>query len=143
MQLVLDTNVWIDWLVFDDPAIAPLKEAHRKAVVQIVMDQACLAELREVLGYPEFRLTEAQRQAALAEVDRCCSRNEPAQGIVSSTLPRCDDPDDQKFLELARDARTDSLITRDKALLRLGKKKLMAAGFRVGTPQQWMDAASA
>jgi len=20
MQLVLDTNVWIDWLVFDDPA---------------------------------------------------------------------------------------------------------------------------
>ena len=24
LRLVLDTNVWLDWLVFDDPAVAPL-----------------------------------------------------------------------------------------------------------------------
>ena len=142
MRVVLDTNVWIDWLVFDDPAIAPLREAQRKAAVQIVMDQACLAELRKVLSYPEFRLTEAQKQAALIEVDHCCSRNEPVQSIICPTLPRCDDPDDQKFLELARNARADWLLTKDKALLRLGKKRLLAAGFKVGTPQQWMDAAA-
>lgn len=142
MQLVLDTNVWIDWLVFNDPSVGPLREAHRKAAIQIVIDQACLAELREVLGYPEFRLTEAQRQAALAQVDHCSSRNEPAMDILCTTLPRCADADDQKFLELARDARADWLITRDKALLRLGKKRLLAAGFRVGTPQQWMEAVS-
>ena len=29
MRLVLDTNVWIDWLVFDDPSIAPLKAAQQ------------------------------------------------------------------------------------------------------------------
>ena len=29
LRLVLDTNVWLDWLVFDDPGIAPLKLAVR------------------------------------------------------------------------------------------------------------------
>ena len=28
MRLVLDTNVWLDWLIFDDPAIAPLRTAR-------------------------------------------------------------------------------------------------------------------
>ena len=27
LRVVLDTNVWLDWLVFDDPTIAPIKAA--------------------------------------------------------------------------------------------------------------------
>jgi len=27
VRLVLDTNVWLDWLVFDDPSIATVKAA--------------------------------------------------------------------------------------------------------------------
>ena len=26
-RLVLDTSVWLDWLVFEDPGVAPLREA--------------------------------------------------------------------------------------------------------------------
>ena len=140
MRLVLDTNVWIDWLVFDDPAIAPLKAAHQDGRIQIVINEACLQELNAVLAYPEFKLDDAQKQNHLAEVDRCTIRHDDQRPVRPTALPRCDDPDDQKFLELACDAQADWLITRDKALLRVRRKKLEAAGFRIGTPKQWAGA---
>ncbi|MEO8165476.1 MAG: putative toxin-antitoxin system toxin component, PIN family [Betaproteobacteria bacterium] len=142
MRLVLDTNVWIDWLVYDDPAVAPLKAAHHEGRASIVIDEACLRELQAVLAYPEFRLDAAQKTVHLAEVARCTIRHEHRRLAFAITLPRCSDPDDQKFLELAYDAGADWLFTKDKALLRLGKKQLLASGFRVGTPQQWMNAAT-
>lgn len=137
MQLVLDTNVWVDWLVFDDPSIAPLKAAYRDGCVRIVVNEACLQELNAVLAYPEFGLDETQRTALLAEVDRCTIQHDRRRLQHRATLPHCSDPDDQKFLELSRDAQADWLITRDNALLRIRRKKLEAAGFRIGTPMQW------
>ena len=139
MQLVLDTNVWIDWLLFNDPSVAPLKEAHRDGRVRIVVDEACLDELNSVLAYPEFGLDDAQRQIHLAAVDRCVVRPDIRRVARPTPLPLCSDPDDQKFLALARDASADWLITRDKALLRLSRR-VKAAGFRVGSPAQWSAA---
>jgi putative PIN family toxin of toxin-antitoxin system len=137
MRLVLDTNVWIDWLVFDDPSIAPIKAAQQDGRIHIVVDEACLEELNEVLAYPEFGLDDAQKTNHLAEVARCTIMHDVRQSKRAFLLPRCSDPDDQIFLELARDAQADWLITRDKALLRIRRKKLDAAGFRIGTPIQW------
>lgn len=137
MQLVLDTNVWIDWLVFDDPSVAPLKAAHRDGQIRIVVDKACLGELNAVLSYPEFRLDELRKKNYLAEVGRSTIMHVETMVAHASTLPRCSDPDDQKFLMLAQDARADWLLTRDKALLRIRPKKLAAAGFQIGTPTQW------
>jgi predicted nucleic acid-binding protein len=57
----------------------------------------------------------------------------------SPALPRCSDPDDQKFLALAQDAAADWLLTRDKAILRL-KRRLNAVGIRVGSPVDWLAA---
>ena len=37
-------------------------------------------------------------------------------------LPRCVDPDDQKFLELALAARADVLLTKDHKLLELARR---------------------
>jgi uncharacterized protein len=136
MQLVLDTNVWIDWLVFDDPAIAPLKAAHQHARIRIVVNEPCLEELKLVLAYPEFRLDDAQKMSHLAEVDRCTIRHDDRRPTRPTALPHCSDPDDRKFLTLAVDAAADWLLTRDKALLKLNRR-LKAAGFRVGSPLEW------
>ena len=57
----------------------------------------------------------------------------PKRAIV---LPRCSDPDDQKFLTLALDAAADWLLTRDKVLLNLNRR-LKTAGFRVVSPSDW------
>jgi putative PIN family toxin of toxin-antitoxin system len=139
MQLVLDTNVWIDWLVFNDPSVAPLKEAHRAGRVEIVADVACLDELNSVLAYPEFGLDDAQRKGHLAEVRRCVVKLDDRGPARPATLPRCSDPDDQKFLVLAFDASADWLLTRDNALLKLSRR-VKAAGFCVGSPAQWSAA---
>ena len=137
MRLVLDTNVWLDWLVFGDSAVMPLKSACGDGLVRIAISAACLEELGRVLAYPEFELDAATRDALFTQVCNCTYRVET---ILLSPLPRCADPDDQKFLELARDAQADWLITKDKALLGLAKKRVDGAGFRIGTPEHWTAA---
>ena len=135
MRLVLDTNIWLDWLVFHDPAVEPLRTSSRKGLVQIPINAACLAELGRVFVYPQFELDAGQRNRLFTEVRNSTYR---VDKVLLSPIPRCADPDDQKFLELARDAQADWLITKDKALLRLARKRWGAAEFRIGTPDQWI-----
>ena len=135
MRLVLDTNIWLDWLVFNDPAVIPLKSARSDGLIRIAINSAGLEELGRVLAYPEFKLDAATRSALFTQVRNCTYR---ADTVLISPLPRCADPNDQKFLELARDAQADWLITKDKALLRLAKKQFSAVAFRIGTPEQWL-----
>ena len=134
MRIVLDTNIWLDWLVFNDPAVMPLKAACSDGAVRIAINAACLEELGRVLAYPEFELDAPTRTALFSQVRNCTYRVDTR---LLSPLPRCADPDDQKFLELARDARADWLITKDKAVLSLARKRWEVVGFRIGTPEHW------
>ena len=129
-RLVLDTNVWLDWLVFDEPAIAPLRAAHDARRVEIVMDVACEAELVRVLAYDLGRHSiDAQAQAVC--LARCRGIVKGVQSGVAQGLPQCRDPDDQKFLALAYAARADFLVTKDQALLELAHR---VAQFRIVAP---------
>ena len=38
MRLVLDTNVWLDWLVFDDPSVATITAAIAAKRAQVFID---------------------------------------------------------------------------------------------------------
>ncbi len=120
LRLVLDTQVWLDWLVFDDPSTAPMRALLAAERAEVLIDEACEAELARVLGYKLGRRTldEAAQAACLAQ---CRSIAKRVQTIPSErgALPRCSDPDDQKLLELALAARADCLVTRDQALLAL------------------------
>ncbi len=68
--MVPDTQVWIDWLVFDDPSTLALRAAAERG--EIVIDAACQAELARVLAYPLGRrsLDEAARADLLVTPDR-------------------------------------------------------------------------
>jgi len=127
LRIVLDTNVWLDWLVFDDPVVAPLRAACLAASIEVVIDAQCEAELERVLGYRFYRevLAPEKQAACLAECRRIARRVDARAGDAPArALPRCSDPDDQKFLELARDARADALVTKDEALLELADRGL-------------------
>ena len=139
-RLVLDTNVWLDWLVFGDPAAAPIRAAAAAGRAAIFIDDACAAELARVLAYPLGRrtLAAAAQVAALAECRRFAQPIErPDRSDEEVTaLPRCRDPDDQKFLEAAAAARADMLITKDDALLELDRRRTKPP-FRILTPQDF------
>ena len=62
-----------------------------------------------------------------------------APSLGAAACLRCSDPDDQKFIDLAIGERVDTLVTRDKALLRLARKAADRYGVRVCTPQAWVD----
>ena len=146
LRLVLDTNVWLDWLVFDDADVAPIKAAVARGQADIFIDAACEQELVRVLAYPlRKRILDANARAAhLAECRRIARIPEPREreGALPH-LPICRDPDDQKFLELARDCHADFLVTRDRELLRLARRKLRPAPFRIVTPAEFDAALSA
>ena len=132
LRLVLDTNVVLDLLHFYDSSVEPIRQALQDGRAACFTDAACTEELARVLGYPQFKIgpDEARRilagYAALAQrCDRAATDNLPP-------LPLCRDPDDQKFLELARAARADLLVTKDKALLALARK--VRPGFRIVKP---------
>lgn len=136
VRIVLDTHVWLDWLVFADPRVTPIKTAVAAGALQVVIDERCEAELARVLGYPRHKTTlDAVAQAAcLAECRRAATR--VTVNEIPQRLPRCRDPDDQKFLELAAACGAQVLVTRDQALLELVRRKSAPLPFRILTPEQ-------
>jgi putative PIN family toxin of toxin-antitoxin system len=121
-RLVLDTNVVLDLLHWQDPVALPILEALRSERAECLADTATLGELQRVLAYPGFALAPAAREAIYMAYDRLARRVETG---APQPLPRCRDTDDQKFLELAARSGAELLVSKDKALLRLrGRTRL-------------------
>lgn len=133
-RVVFDTNVLVSLFVFVDSRFAPLRSKLESGAWLALTNDACFGEFRRVLAYPMFKLDAAAQCAALAAYDVCVTRHmaSAVTGIVA--LPRCRDRDDQKFLELARDAGADWLVTADKDLLRLARRDKLRGLFRILSP---------
>jgi putative PIN family toxin of toxin-antitoxin system len=136
-RLVIDTNVLLDLFVFHDPRWNGLLDALRSGAIQGVTREDCRQEWLHVLHYPHLPLNEATRQDAVAQFDNLIEIIDAT--VNASPLPRCSDRDDQKFLELARDAQAAILVTKDKALLKLARRTAKAGMFRILTPQAWLQ----
>ena len=75
-RIVLDTNIWLDWLVFKDSSVLYLRKAVSDGRAEVVIDAACEAELERVLAYDlgKHRLENAAQVAAMAECRRIARR---------------------------------------------------------------------
>lgn len=134
LRLVLDTNVVLDLLHWNDPAARPLAAALDARNACALTDARCFEELRLVLRLSRFDLAE-QRQNEIAQRyrERCAWIETPPHPARS--LPRCKDADDQKFLELACAGGADLLVTKDKALLKLARRRQALGPIAIVTPQ--------
>ncbi|SAL51879.1 nucleotide-binding protein [Caballeronia sordidicola] len=134
-RAVLDSNVWIDILVFDDPNTRPIRAALETGTLEALIDARCLKELTYVLDYPQFVRFAVNKANALETVARLSHLVEP-EPLPEDTppLPKCKDRDDQKFLELAHAARADWLVSKDRALLKLAKRTARDFGFQIAQP---------
>ena len=134
---MLDTNVWLDWLVFADPSLAPLREAVGAGRAEICIDEACAEELARVLARPFGRrsLDAAAQARAMEECRRLC--RPIVRDAGDARLPACRDADDQKFLEAAAAAGADALVTKDEALLELVRRRSARLPFRILRPERF------
>ncbi|MGJ9416176.1 putative toxin-antitoxin system toxin component, PIN family [Massilia sp. CMS3.1] len=139
--IVIDTNVCLDLFVFHDPRWALLLTALEGGELKAVTRADCRDEYHIVLRYPHLPLDEDSRATAAARFDSLITVVAPDSKPVR--LPVCTDRDDQKFLELARDAGAAILVTKDKALLKLNRKTTQAGMFRIMLPEAWVKLHSA
>ncbi len=114
-RLVLDTNVIVSALMFGGRSMGWLVDAWQSGRLTPLASAQTTTELVRVLGYPKFRLAEAEREELLGEYLPWC---EAVMVDRSVEVPAVRDPDDRIFLELAISA-ADALVTGDSDLLAL------------------------
>jgi len=133
--LVLDTNVVLDWLLFRDAGCARLGQALTGGLARWVTTEAMRDELVHVLARGSLDAWSPDRSALWAQWDRWASTvPEPPAGLPG--VPRCTDPDDQKFIDLALHLGASALLSRDRAVLRCARGA-RAQGVAILTPSAW------
>lgn len=116
MRIVCDTNVVVSAIVFHRGRLGALREIWTRGRAVPLVDKPCMEELLRVLAYPKFRLSASEIEILLGGYLPYAETVAPGIG-KTARLPRCRDPDDQKFLALALRGKAEALVTGDDALL--------------------------
>lgn len=119
VRVVIDTNVILSALLFENGRVAWMRDAWARLLCRPLVCTETAEELLRALAYPKFKLSVDDREELLGDYLPYAERVEVTRRLGE---PRCDDPDDQKFLDLAYAGRASMLITGDKALLALAGK---------------------
>jgi putative PIN family toxin of toxin-antitoxin system len=138
--VVLDTNVVLDWLVFEDPAFRPLAHRLTAGVWAWHATPAMRAELADVLPRLRWRGNVPDCEHILTLFDKQARIIDwPVGPPPQAALRSCRDPDDQKFLDLACHQQARWLFSRDRALLEMARAA-RPLGVEVLSPAQWLRA---
>ncbi len=139
--LIIDTNVVLDLWLFEEPGVRALQ--HRWGSTHHAVGSAPMRqELAHVLARMQALPVNATRWFGRKSVDDVLGawdqtvRLVPAPTSRPLTWPRCSDPDDQMFIDLALAHGANALLTRDRALLKLARR-MQTLGVWVCTPEQW------
>jgi putative PIN family toxin of toxin-antitoxin system len=130
LRVVLDTNVLISALLFDGPPRQILRMIIAGSI-DCSLSPAILDELRDVLQRPKFGFS--SRQAA-AVVEELCSFCEIVDPVIRISVVKAD-PDDDRVIECAVQAKASVIVSGDAHLLGLGTHK----GTRILSPADFLS----
>jgi putative PIN family toxin of toxin-antitoxin system len=136
IRVVLDTNVLVPALLFENGRLAWLRHSWQTGAIRPVLTESSARELIRVLAYPKFQLTRPAIDQLLGDVLPWCETN---AGPVEPCRHQVRDPKDQVFLDLALMAGVPVLVSGDADLLALKNQLhplliLTPAEFRI-----WLD----
>jgi putative PIN family toxin of toxin-antitoxin system len=130
VRVVLDTNVVLDLWLYKDPATAALLEALETKAVQWLATQVMRDELERVLAYTHIVKRLAFSQLTAQDILVQFDAHAQVIPIAAKALFICKDGDDQKFIDLAAEHKTQ-LISKDKAVLTM-RNRMARLGVAVG-----------
>ena len=119
-SVVFDTNVLLDLFVFHDFRALHLKQALLEHKIDALASPKTLEEFADVISRPLFSLETVEQEKILAQW-KSLSRVLDDQSLLSSPW-RCQDPDDQIFLDLAFTAKPCTLISKDNEVLKFAAR---------------------
>jgi len=114
-RVVLDTNVVLAALVFGGEAMARIRAGWQSERFLPLASTPTVQELVRALTYPKFRLTATEQTELLADYlpwVRVVEIPDPPP-----LVPRCRDPFDKPFLQLAVVGKARALVSGDQDLL--------------------------
>jgi putative PIN family toxin of toxin-antitoxin system len=120
--VVLDTNILLDILVFNDARAADLKQAIFSGTLKPIASQKTLAELADVISRPRFKLSQATQAEILEQWHSVISLRDDSH--LASAPWQCQDQDDQIFLDIAYQLRPTVLISKDNAVLEIASRAI-------------------
>lgn len=114
-RIILDTNLWISFLISKD--LSKLDEILFEKKAKLVFSKELLDEFLEVAKRPKFRrfFSKIDIENILETIDEYADFV-----IVKSKITICRDPKDNFLLSLAKDGKADFLLTGDNDLLDIG-----------------------
>jgi putative PIN family toxin of toxin-antitoxin system len=116
-RLVLDTNVILDLLVFQDPAAEVVRMALDAKLVDAVRTEESMLELIDVIQRPAFKLSREEQEIILQAWE---SNTRLLENTVIEDAPfTCRDLDDQVFINMAYSLRPALLLSKDLRVLEL------------------------
>ena len=97
--IILDTNILLDIFVFGDVRADRLRNAVLNRQIKTYSNQTSVEELRDVISRPLFALEEGRQAEIMGQWQ---SLSQSIEDLKLEAAPwKCQDPDDQVFLDLA------------------------------------------
>ena len=118
--VVLDTNILLDIFVFNDERALQLKKALFDKATQFLASQKTIEEFADVISRPLFKLDKQTQTAILTQWQSIAEQRDDSN--VAPAPWKCQDPDDQIFLDLAYQFRPTILISKDNAVLQIARR---------------------
>jgi uncharacterized protein len=128
----MDTNVIISALLFRGPT-SRLVSFWQKGTVSVLLSSEVLKEYAKVLAYPKFKLIKKEIKGLLEQ--------ELLPYVIPVKVKKhlniiTQNPEDNKFLELAQAGGADYILSGDKHLLELRHFQ----GIKILTPDEFIKA---
>lgn len=120
--VILDTNILLDVFVFDDERAANLKQAIANGSIPVIASQKTLLEFSDVISRPLFKL-DSGAQASVFSQWQSIARLHDDSNLATAPW-KCQDSDDQIFLDLAYQLRPSILISKDNAVLQIASRAI-------------------
>ena len=130
VRVVLDTNIVLDLWLYKDTATPALLEALESKTVQWLSTQVMRDELERVLAYTHIVKRLAFSQLSAQDILDQFDAHAQLMPIAPKAMFVCKDVDDQKFIDLAAEHKTQ-LISKDKAVLTM-RNRMARLGAAVG-----------
>lgn len=118
--LILDTNILLDLLVFHDARADGIRRGIAEHEFEMIYTTEMLTEFTNVIARPAFAQSISDQSRLLDHWTRMAI-HKPTPPCCSF---RCDDPDDQPFIDLAYHYRPSQLISKDGKILKM--RRLLA-----------------